>query len=268
MKKAIVLVVLFAILAITFTATMINIKKADLVQKPVDSQTFPLETDNPTIVNNTENPIPTKAKSNEKTIDLYSTYNENDLIISTETIDNYNEVVPSMKVYKISGLKDKTIEKKINDDILNVQKEYIDKLCQNEGIEDFSFWAAEGLYSCANFGNVVSMSVRFSYNIGDCYYNDNIGFNYDLVSGNRLSLSDLFTEDTSIKDLYRIALYKKVAEEEELVGFGTDDFDEPPFYNEELGIFQNVRHLGDKEEIIDYVPTFDEYEIEKYVNKE
>ncbi len=276
MKKAIVIVVLFAILAITFTAAMINVKKLEQLSTNPTSNTSP--TNKPV---NTLEPISTKSqkdnKPKEKTVDLYSTYNENDLVIKEETINHSNDKVNEFIIPQISGLKNKAVEEKVNNDIKERANKIIDEKFASMPIDTMD--VSYSKYDGASFSNVISICLIVSYTTNGAICTDYVGLNYELVNGNRLLAEDLFTQDTSIEDLLRICCYRISAEEKLQNEYITemDYFDEEPFYNFELGIWQFKRTHSywdstlseqyTREEILEFVPLYSDYEIEKLIRK-
>ena len=112
MKKLPLFIVIFTILAIGCTAIMIEIKNGDENDKNISYEE--IENKNEEI----HNEIP------EKTLNLNGTYSQNDLIIyeSDFFIEECNKTI---KIPQISGLKNKTIENKINDNIKSKIKDKI-----------------------------------------------------------------------------------------------------------------------------------------------
>ncbi len=128
-------------------------------------------------------------------IDLYGTYDENDL--------NYTDASVSYKgtnitIPHIEGLKDKTVEESINSQIENKIYGMLDSL------DTVNY--ASGTLS-GNFANVIS--IQFSAGHDNGY--ERLFLNYDLVTGQELRLSDLFYEDTDILSLVREAFYNELS---------------------------------------------------------
>ncbi len=130
----------------------------------------------------------------EKPIDLYGTYDTNPILIDSLT-ENIGDV--EISIPQIKGLKDTSVQKKINDDMYSKAHQLLDKY---DAVNYANF------YTYANFANVVSIS----FNVGFDYqpYSDIIYFNYNLVNGNELRLEDLFFKDTNLLDIIRSSFYK------------------------------------------------------------
>ncbi len=138
--------------------------------------------------------IPSATVPVEKPIDLYGTYDTNPILIDSLT-ENVGDV--EISIPQIKGLKDTSVQKKINDDMYAKVHQLLDKY---EAINYANF------YTYANFANVVSIS----FNVGFGYqpYSDIIYFNYNLIDGNELKLEDLFFKDTDLLDIVRSSFYK------------------------------------------------------------
>ena len=131
-------------------------------------------------------------KSNETGIDLYGTYDQNDLIIN-ELKENYNGI--EIEIPELYGLKNAKVQKKINKDIKN--RVY-------EALKNTSNIRFANFYTRANFANVISIS----YYVGLETTSNHITLNYNLVDGERLKIEDLFVSDTDLTEIVRSAFYR------------------------------------------------------------
>ncbi len=86
----------------------------------------------------------------EKTLDLYGTYNENDLIIESVPFASFNGEMA--EIPQIKGLKNKEIENKINKDIKNKMKKEIDAF--EEKYSEVGYFNSTDY---ANFSNIISL---------------------------------------------------------------------------------------------------------------
>lgn len=137
-------------------------------------------------------------------IDLKGTYNQNDLLIEEAAVTKENVEI---RYFQISGLKNKTVENKINKEIehiaLNWYKEEIKNL--NEVINVYvSMWNA------ANFANTLSFDITYVAKIDDNddgFYQGTKGLNYDLNTGEKISVDKLFTSDAPIENILRKSAY-------------------------------------------------------------
>ncbi len=198
------------------------------------------------------------VKSNEKTIDLYGTFTENDLVINTIKM-TFEGKTNKSDVFQISGLKNKEIENKINSDIVERIKKYLSEANKDEGIYCH-------LYEVANFGNVFSFSVNNEH--GGLW-----GLNYNLTTGQYLTFEDLFKKNEDLKSIvqkiFYIGMVNKIRDQGMYEGMGYDE----PYYDTEKGgwyaKYYWYENNGEtrREEIRQYVLPIDEYEIEKYTKK-
>lgn len=133
----------------------------------------------------------------ETGIDLYGTYDKNDLLIDSIT-ESYNDVEINIPVIK--GLKDESVQDKINSEMHSMATALIEK---------YSSINYANYYTRANFANVISIS--FSVGFDEDPYSESIYFNYNLVDGSKLNLEDLFTSDANLIDIIRSAVYNEMA---------------------------------------------------------
>lgn len=133
----------------------------------------------------------------EKGIDLYGTYDQNDLLIdaATDTIADTEIKIPVIK-----GLKNEAVQDKINKDLFTRATDLIN---MRESINYASY------YTRANFANVISIS--FTVGFDEAPYSESIHFNYSLVDGAELKLEDLFTADANLTDIIRSSVYREMA---------------------------------------------------------
>lgn len=124
-------------------------------------------------------------------IDLYGTYDQNDLLIQsvTETRQNAEIQIP-----QIEGLKDLEVQGKVNQDIYSRVQELL---------KEYPAVGYGEYYVRANFANVISIS----YHVGDGNKYEQLPLNYNLVTGERLMLEDLFLKDADITQCVRSAFY-------------------------------------------------------------
>ncbi|MBP3314168.1 MAG: hypothetical protein J6K84_05915 [Oscillospiraceae bacterium] len=129
-------------------------------------------------------------------IDLYGTFDENDLVYTDEkaTYKGLEITIP-----QISGLKDKAVEDAINS---QMRESIYTALDSAEGAS----YASGSLM--ANFGNVLSIQYHIS-----CPPNGakRLFFNYNLVTGEPLHVTDLFYEDTDLLTLVRESFYDSLS---------------------------------------------------------
>ena len=156
------------------------------------------------------------------------TYNNNDLVINkinvqngniVETIDYKTRNGNIIEYLSISGLKDKEIENKINEDIKNNVYNFIEKNPSERN--------QVSVRVMGNFSNVLSISgnknsMIWSNNQWSAVDTQYFSLNYDLTTGNKLTLEDLFISSTPINSIISQAAYHSMAWDTSL---SLDDFE-------------------------------------------
>ena len=246
MKRIIFITLAIITLIIGTTGILVTKLKSDLKHGLVGITII----DKDNVSNNSQIP-------QEKTLDLYGTYNQNDLLIIDKEIEHelFEETV---KLKQISGLKDKNIESKINADIEQRFFEIVNQFYSENDLYD----RYAGINVNSNFSNVISFSGYVSGTSKDAkHVSKNFGFNYNLIDGEEVKFKDLFVQNADIQTMIRSALYKIVEKNQDA------------FYDEELGKWMQTRWEYDEEtyecyEVTeDYIPYFTENEIRKIVQK-
>ena len=133
-------------------------------------------------------------------IDLKGKYNQNDLIINKKNITREKVEISYCQIYV---LKDKIIQDKINKELeqvaLNFYKEEIKDLSEVINV-------SVNMSETANFSNTLSLEISYVAKIddnGDGFYKGRKGLNYDLTTGEKISIDKLFTSDAPIEDMLR-----------------------------------------------------------------
>lgn len=188
-KAKVIFVLIFSIICIIITALLIVYQNIDIEEKSEEIVQEITKEDN-------EKDVPG--------IDLKGTYNQNDLIIEEKSI---TQEKIEIRYLQIRGLKNKTVEEKINKEIqqiaLNCYKEEIKDL--NEVINiNVSMWEA------SNFANTISFELTYVAKIDDDddgFYQGYKGINYDLNTGEKISFDKIFTSDVPIENVLRQGSY-------------------------------------------------------------
>lgn len=191
-NKIIISLIVFAIISITITAILI------IQKNNTSAPNHEITSGDVNIAVKHDKIIGTKI--NQK-------YNQNDLeIIETQMQEDGLEYVS----IRISGLKNKEIENKINEDIAREEASLKENVLSNEMGEYDSRYLSE--YVNANFSNVLSLALygsKYGSNSRN-QLNESRYLNYDLTTGNRLKLEDLFVPGADI-DLYaQNSIYKEL----------------------------------------------------------
>lgn len=173
---------------------------------------------------------------NETGINLYGTYDQNDLSIDSVT-ETHNGV--EVNIPLIRGLKDTDVQDKINRDMYEKARLVIDKH------PDINY---ANHYTYANFANVISIS--FNVGFEEDPYSERIHFNYNLVDGSPLKLEDLFVSDTNLVDIIRSAVYKQMAL------YGGYDRDTYVHYPNEEEVYKIVKgYLAEENKTFAFSPS-------------
>lgn len=248
MKKIFIGIFIFAIISFLITGTLITMKTGKFVGQTSGTD-----------VNNIENQ--NNDLNEEKTLNLYGTYNQNDLKIESVN-ERIKNVASPIVIPQISGLKNKEVENKINNDIreriISKFNENLNKYTQVGHIDSYA-------YTRANFANVISIEISLSYQENGEYKDEYIFLNYELINGERLKFEDLFVENVDMYEMLRKAFYKVLASNSVNASFWSH-----PYYDKESGEWKlNVYEGYDEENETaifnetDYIPELSEHDVNK-----
>lgn len=259
MKKIIIFIFSFAIIAFLITFILIRLTNAQIITNKIDN-----------VIN--------VVTSNTKTMDLYGTFDENDIIIDKKNL-NIDGIGYDIEIPQISGLINKTVEKNINSSIeqkvYNLINNCIEKVGNYEITTDNS---SASYYNYSNFSNVISFSYDFSFDLFDTSsenydriagVHDTIGLNYSLVDGKEIKLEDMFTKTDDAQDVVRIAFNRWAARLEQ----DRYDGENEPYYDSETGKWFRKEYQYNEEKdiyeekIVEFIPQVTEYEINKKIQK-
>ena len=252
MKKLVFGILIFAVVAVLVTGVLITLK----LNKNENIDNASGDKGGETIVLN-----------NEKTLDLYGTYDENDIEIE-EVLEVVESINKEVEIPVIKGLKNKNVENKINADMKKrITEKLIEFFNKNGDI------GSQYIYVGANFANVIS--INWSINYYKENYEDkteNVTLNYELINGERLNFEDLFIKDADLYTIARKAFYRIVAKSQVTYG-GMDDFYDI-HYDEKNEIwvgttFSEVDEItGDYYEVEkEYIPNLTDYDINKMMTE-
>ncbi len=158
------------------------------------------------------NDVPTAPKRDHKSLIDYEkdTFDYNDLEV-TEYEENYEGY--DISYFQIDGLKDKEIQDKINKNLINDLENEISISKANGDIKD-KFYSYGFCYS--SFANTLSIEYSLSSYVYDEVTNEDIYRweksvceNYDLTTGKKIQIQDLFTDDTIGSDLFDNSFYNE-----------------------------------------------------------
>lgn len=188
-KSKIIFVVIFSVICIIITALLIAYKNIDITE----------ETNEEKITNAEEKDFPG--------IDLDGVYNQNDIKFEEKT---YQSEKIQARYYAINGLKNITIQNNINSEI-----EQLALNCYREKIKDLR--EVKNIYvniDCgANFANTLSFDITYTAIIADNVDSNYSGFkslNYDLTTGEKITIDKMFTSDAPIENILRESAYYSI----------------------------------------------------------
>ena len=153
----------------------------------------------------------------EKTVDLKEYYNVNQLKIENYE-DNYNGV--DIEYYQIDGLKNIQIQNEINNYLKNDIIKEINKKVDEYKInyEDIMVYPEKN----SSFQNTLSVSYHI-YSYDNDEINSILNENFDLATGKKIILYDIFKSDTKAADIMNQSLYIDFINEYAEVDYYEDD---------------------------------------------
>ena len=188
-KAKIIFVTIFSVICLIITALLILY------------QNIEIEVKNEEVIEEVAEVVDEKDVSG---IDLKGTYNQNDLKIVEKSM---TQEKAEIRYLQISGLKNKNIEEKINKEIkqtaLNCYKEKVKDLDEVINV-NVSMWEA------SSFANTISFELSYVAKIDDDddgFYQGIQGINYDLNTGEKITIDKIFTSDAPVEDILRKSAY-------------------------------------------------------------
>lgn len=193
-KAKVIGAVIFSIICILVTTMLIIYKNINIENKNEEQINENIE----------------KQENNIMGINLNGTYNQNDVKFENK---RYSRENVEIEYVQMRGLKDKIIQDNINKEIeryaLNCYKEKIKDLAEIENI-------SISICNTANFANTASLYITYyAKKIGsnDEYYHDEFGINYNLITGEKIKLNEMFTENAPIENILRNTTYYSIVKE-------------------------------------------------------
>lgn len=233
-KKLVVLLSSFIVIAVMVTTALIMTNKAGSFTD-VSSGEEKNKSNHERVIG---------TKKNQK-------YNQNDLkIIYQDT--NYEGL--EYKTLRINGLKNKEIENKINKELEEIEDDIRKKLVSASGEQENAYLSSN---VNANYSNI--LSITFYGSKSDSKYVPQINIekflNYDLTTGNKIKLEDLFLPGTDIdlyaqNDIYKQKLY--------------DSFSKKNiFFNPDYWQSGELQYVLDEVDEIDFIKQYNKYKNSK-----
>lgn len=239
-KTIIIITILIIVLCLILTVVAIFINK-DKKLKDND------------IINQNEK---VEKENNLKVTSLIERYANNSLKFETvefkegkkQVFDNYEMYKVEISYAQISGLKNKTVQDKINSEIKQKVFNLYNKKYLNDESIDRLFINAD---VTSNFGNILSVQIygTITYKNNGQYtydYFNTIGLNYKLETGEYLKLKDLFVASANLNNIVAQSKYLAMA---------WDELKEPGELN-----MNEIDTSKYEEEIFAYVNKFKEQE--------
>lgn len=202
-KSKIMFVVIFSVICVLVTTLLI-------IYKNIDTEDEQKEIIEETSQNTKEKDV--------KGIDLNGTYDQNDIQLEEK---KYTTPKVEIQYYEIRGLKNKTIQERINKEL----EEYGMGLYRDSNMDEIEKITVF-MWNPGNYANVASFVTTYIVEkIGEDLENivEVKGLNYDLTTGEQIPINKLFTSDAPIEDILRKSAYYSFAAtnsqmEENLIG--------------------------------------------------
>lgn len=191
-KSKIIFVVIFCTICIVATTLIVLYKNIDI--EP-EQQEEVIE----------EN---TSKEKDVQGVSLKGTYNQNDIKVERRTFKNDKLEI---EYCQISGLKNVTIQDKINKEIENTAINCYKEKANIDNMYKIYVYIGES----ANFADVMSFYVSYSafeYPDSDTVIYGDKGLNFDLNTGEKITLDKMFTSDAPIEDILRKSAYYGIIE--------------------------------------------------------
>ncbi len=215
--RRLIFIVIFLILASVVTTYLIINKNSN--SKELHNENKPLQD-----VDNKEN----KKNKNKSLIDLKTdTYNMNNLDIVLYK-EKYQDI--DINYYQIDGLLDNGIEVSINYSLKHDVEETVDKILNDSKITKDSIIVTPFLNS--NFANTLSiyynvLASNYSKELETYEYfvEEFVVENFDLTTGNKIKMNDIFTEGTEAKEIFDSNFYNEI-----IPNYTTQEMNEDDWY--------------------------------------
>ena len=188
-KAKVIFVAVFSIICILVTAMLLLYKNIEIEEKnEQDTQEIQEQV----------------IEKDVSGIDLKGTYNQNDLKIEEKSI---TQEKVEIRYAQISGLKNKKIEEKINKEIERAALN-----CYQKQVKDLDkvINVYVSMWNTANFANTIAFELSYiakTDDYSDDYYQGLQTLNYDLNTGNRITIDQVFTSDAPIENILRKSIY-------------------------------------------------------------
>lgn len=207
-KAKVIFVFIFSVICILITLGLILYKNINIDENVEGNNSF----------ESAENENKVKDVAG---IDLQGTYNQNDLTIEEKKVTKEKAEIQYCQIY---GLKDKLIQDNINNELrqiaLNYYLEEIDDL-------DEVINVSVTMWNTANFGNTLSFETYYvakKDDNGDGLYQGFKCLNYDLVTGEEITIDKMFTSDAPMKTILRRSAYYSLVKNSKLENNLSGDF--------------------------------------------
>ena len=156
-----------------------------------------------------------KETSDERTIHLSDTYDEDDIRITY--LNETKGESYTLTYARIDGLLDKEVQEKINKALYEEAEKAYD-----DAFEHYAFASSLYVYTTVTSAVADTLSVRIlghAYGVSDSYFAPHF-LNFRLSDGERLTLYDLFKSDTEGKDIFNTSTYTEILYQIGLIGTG------------------------------------------------
>lgn len=164
---------------------------------------------------NIQNDIKAEEVSKYKTIDVNGIYYSNPIDVQEIQFEDDRVNTGKVKSYEIDGLKDKTVEEKINNKIKEEQRKLIAEAIEELKIKNPTLLNTY-VFLQGNFANLISIEIMADVSV-DGGFDGKSHFakwlNYNLIDGEELKITDVFKSKKSATQFMLKTLYNKMAED-------------------------------------------------------
>ncbi len=190
--RKIIFLILFAIVALGITLFLASKNNPEVKEK--------IEEITNTIIKPEEKPQEEVA---EKTVDLEGTYYINPIEITKYEMDVLGKKV---EYIQIDGLKDDSVEEKINRNIRERISNAATELFNAHIVTDYY----SGCYVEGNFANIISIDFYLQVGVNNWKetYSEDFCLNYNLVDGNEIMINDVFSSKLKMENILVDELYE------------------------------------------------------------
>lgn len=197
-KLKIIILIIITVLALGITLSILTYRYLKINQ----------QTGKDSLNNNDITASKNETKDNQYLVSFKDMYTQNPLTVNDE---NYSKAATSktgrveVNYCQISGLKDKNLQEKINNEIKENAFYYTDKITAKQEYNSYTD-------VLGNFSNILSISTNvYVYEKDNIVLDQVIYLNYNLATGEKIQFLDLFAANTPMNSIIYDMEYERLA---------------------------------------------------------